>query len=147
MVGRDRVGLASLGWDSRIQWFASAMEGKKKNWKPYSVLDVRQMVDRVYKKQIPAQRKALEKLREDFSKLSSKTNWAKLRIEPLLKHVEALEQLLGSGEFSREFSRLTKGVVFFHSDLEYLRKNVKGLEQLLQSEKEFLGRRNKNKRS
>jgi predicted RNase H-like nuclease (RuvC/YqgF family) len=105
------------------------------------------MVDRVYKKQLPAQRKALERLRENFSDLRSKTNWTKLRIEPLLNHLERLEQVLGSGEFSRESSRLTKGVELFRSDLEYFRRNVKGLEKVLQSEKEFLGRRNKNKRS
>jgi hypothetical protein len=105
------------------------------------------MVDRVYKGQIPALRKALEKLRENFSNLSSKTNWTKLRIEPLLRHAEALETLLASGEFSREASRLTKGVVFFHSDLEYLRTNVRGLEKVLASDRASVGRRNKNKRS
>ncbi len=105
------------------------------------------MVDRVYKKQIPAQRKALEKLRENFYNLSPKTNWTKLRIEPLLKHVESLEQILESEEFLRELSRLTKGVVFFKSDLDYFRTNVKGLEKVLQSEKESLARRNKNRRS
>jgi predicted RNase H-like nuclease (RuvC/YqgF family) len=104
------------------------------------------MVDRVYKKQIPALRKALERLREDFSNLSPKTDWTGLRIEPLLKHAESLERLLGSREFSREFSRLTKGVVFFRSDLEYLRTNVKRLEKLLQSESESLGRRDKKRR-
>jgi len=97
------------------------------------------MVDRVYKKQIPALRKALQKLREDFSNLGSKTNWTKLRIEPLLRHVESLELLLGSREFSREFSRLTKGVELFWSDLEYFRRNVKGLEKVLQSEKRISG--------
>jgi hypothetical protein len=105
------------------------------------------LVDRVYKKQLPAQRKALEKMRENFSSLSSKTNWTKLRIDPLIRHLELLEQLLGSREFSREFSRLTKGVEFFRSDLEYFRKNVKGLGKVLQSEKESVGRRNRDKRS
>ncbi len=100
-------------------------------------------MDRVYKKLIPAQRKALEKLREDFSNLGSKTDWTRLRIEPLLKHAERLEQMMGSGEFSREFSRLRKGLVFFMSDLEYFRKNIRGLEELLQSE---IGR-NKDKRA
>lgn len=100
---------------------------------------MRKMVDRVYKKQIPALRKALQKLREDFSNLGSKTNWTKLRIEPLLRHVESLELLLGSREFSREFSRLTKGVELFWSDLEYFRRNVKGLEKVLQSEKRISG--------
>ena len=100
------------------------------------------MVDRVYKAQIPALRKRLARLREDFSNLNPTTNWTRLRIEPLLKHVQHLEQLLGSEELS---SRLTKGVVFFHSDLVYLRTNVQGLERLLQSEKEILLRRNKKK--
>lgn len=94
------------------------------------------MVDRVYKADLPRLRKALEKLREEFSDLgSSKTNWTKLRIEPLLKHLDSLEQLLHSEEFSREFSRLRKGVEMFHSDLVYLRENVRALETLLQSEK------------
>jgi len=98
---------------------------------------VREVVDRVYKKQIPALRKALEELRENFSNRSSKTNWTKLRIEPLIRHAESLERLLGS----REFSRLTKGVELFWSDLEYLRRDVRGLEEVFQSEKEFSGAR------
>ena len=98
----------------------------------------KRMVDRVYKKELPRLRNDLEKLRENFSGLGSKTNWTKLRIEPLLRHLDSLEQLLHSGEFSREFSRLTKGVELFHSDLVYLRENVKGLEKVLQSEKKSL---------
>ena len=99
------------------------------------------MVDRVYKKALPALRNDLEELREGFSNLSSKTDWTKLRIEPLLKHLRSLEQLLESGEFSQESARLTKGVELFHSDLVYLRTNVRGLEKLLQSEKKLLGRK------
>jgi hypothetical protein len=53
---------------------------------------------------------------------------------------------LESGEFSREFSRLTKGVELFHSDLVYFRTNVRGLEKLLQSEKKASEAKNKNKR-
>jgi len=101
------------------------------------------MVDKVYKKELPALRDALEELRENFSNLSSKTDWSELRIEPLLKHLRSLEQLLESKEFSRESSRLTKGVELFHSDLEYFRTNVRGLEKVLQSEKRSLDRRNK----
>ena len=101
------------------------------------------MVDRVYKKDLPALRNSLEELRESFSNLSSKTDWTKLRIEPLLKHLRSLEQLLESGEFSRESSRLTKGVELFHSDLVYFRTNVRGLEKLLQSEKKLVGRKNR----
>jgi len=99
------------------------------------------MVDRVYKKQLPALRKTLENLRENFHNLDSKTDWTKLRIEPLLKHLELLEQLLESSEFSGEFSRLTKGVEMFHSDLIYFKTNVKALEKILQSEKKSLARK------
>jgi len=96
------------------------------------------MVDRVYKAALPRLRADLEKLREEFSRLrSTKTNWIELRIEPLLRHLDSLEQLLRSKKYSREFSRLRKGVVLFHSDLVYLRENVKELEKLLQSEKRF----------
>jgi hypothetical protein len=49
--------------------------------------------------------------------------------------LEALEQLLHSREFAREFSRLRIGVELFHSDLVYFRTNVKELQKLLQSEK------------
>ena len=93
------------------------------------------MVDRVYKNGLPQLKNALEKLREDFANLGSKTDWTRLRIEPLLRHLESLEELLESDEFSRGLSRLTKGVELFHSDLVYFRTNVKGLKKLLQSEK------------
>jgi len=97
------------------------------------------MVDRVYKADLPRLRKALEELKVEFSNLGpSKTNWTRLRIEPLLKHLNSLEHLLHSEEFSREFSRLRKGVVMFHSDLRYLRANVNALQDILQSEKESL---------
>ncbi len=93
------------------------------------------MVDRVYKAELPALRKTLEKLREDFAGLGSKTDWTELRIEPLMKHLESLEQLLGSEQFSHESSRLRKGVALFHSDLVYFRTNVKELKKILEAEK------------
>ena len=97
------------------------------------------MVDKVYKKDLPRLRSDLEKLRDGFSSLgSSRTDWTKLRIEPLMKHLDSLEQLLNSEEFSRESSRLTKGVRMFHSDLVYLRENIKGLEKVLLSEKKSM---------
>jgi len=97
------------------------------------------MVDSVYKTGLPRLRKALERLKENFSNLdSSKTDWTKLRIEPLLKHLDSLEEILNSREFSREFSRLRQGVELFHSDLVYLRANVEALEKALQSEKNSL---------
>ena len=93
------------------------------------------MVDKSYKMDLPRFRKELEKLRKDFSILGSKTDWTKLRIEPLLKHLESLELVLGSEEFSRESSRLKRGVELFHSDLVYFRTNVKGLKKIIQSER------------
>jgi hypothetical protein len=105
------------------------------------------MVDRVYKQDLPALRIALEKLRRDFPRLGSKTNWTKLRVEPLLKHVKSLERLMQSDQFSQEFSRLRKGVVQFHSDLVYLRTNVKALEAAYRSEAEALSRRSKKRRA
>jgi hypothetical protein len=97
------------------------------------------MVDRVYKAALPRLRADLERLKEEFSSLgSTKTNWIELRIEPLLIHLDSLEELLHSKEFLGEFSRLRKGVALFHSDLVYLRENVKGLRRVLQSEKKSL---------
>jgi len=97
------------------------------------------MVDRVYKEDLPQSRKKLEDLKHEFVELGPPgTRWAKLRIEPLLKHVDTLEYLIHSDEFSSESSRLTKGVELFHSDLVYLRQNVKGLEKLLLSERRRL---------
>ncbi len=93
------------------------------------------MVDRVYKADIPRLKNALVKLKDEFSRLNSETNWTGLRIEPLLRHAEVLEHTLNSPEFSNEFSRLRKGVVMFHSDLVYLRENVRALEKMLKSEK------------
>ncbi len=94
------------------------------------------MVDRVYKSALPKFRADLERLRKDFENLGpTKTNWIELRIDPLLRHLDTLEQLLHSEEHSFESSRLRKGVTLFHSDLVYLRENVKGLERVLQSER------------
>ena len=97
------------------------------------------MVDRVYKSALPQLRADLERLRKEFSDLgSTKTNWIELRIDPLLRHLDSLEQLLHSKEHSHETSRLRKGVALFHSDLVYLRDNVKGLERVLESERKSL---------
>jgi molecular chaperone GrpE (heat shock protein) len=97
------------------------------------------MVDRVYKSDLPRLKEALERLKAEFSNIDlPKTDWTRLRIDPLLKHLESLEKLLQSPEFSSESSRLRKGVGMFHSDLLYLRENVKALEKLLQSEKDSL---------
>ena len=93
------------------------------------------MVDKVYKADIRRLKNTFIKLKEEFSSLDSGTDWTRLRIEPLLRHAEALEHLLNSPDFSNEFSRLRKGVVMFHSDLVYLRENVKALEKMLESEK------------
>lgn len=92
-------------------------------------------MDRVYKADIPAARKALQKLRAEFTRLDSKTDWASLRIDPLLEHAKALERLLRSSRFSRETSRLPRGVSMFRSDLVYLRENLKTLKAILDSDR------------
>ena len=93
------------------------------------------MVDRVYKAGIPKLRNELARLKEEFSTLESGTDWTKLRVEPLLRHAEVLEGLLSQPDFAREYSRLRRGVVMFHSDLVYLWDNVKALKSTLESEK------------
>ncbi len=99
------------------------------------------MVDSVYKADLLRLRRVLEELKKEFGKLDSpRTDWPALRIEPLLKHLDSLEQQLHSREFSRESSRLRKGVAMFHSDLVYLRGNVKELRRVLQSEKKATGK-------
>jgi hypothetical protein len=45
-------------------------------------------MDRAYKQDIPSVIKRLEGLRDAFATLDSKTDWTRLRIEPLLEHRE-----------------------------------------------------------
>ena len=92
-------------------------------------------MDRSYKEDIPKMKRALEELKKEFSGVTSTTDWAKLRIEPLLDHVKYLERLLRSPKFAQERARLRRGVVMFHSDLVYLRENVKALRQILDVER------------
>ena len=94
------------------------------------------MVDRAYKAGIPALRKSIEQLRAEFSKLHAPTDWARLRVDPILKHAREMERSLTSPKFSGEFSRLKKGVALFHSDLVYLRANVRELQRILATEKQ-----------
>ncbi len=92
------------------------------------------VVDRVYKSGIPQLRVALEDLERRFTGLGPGPNWTAVRVRPLLRHAKELERLLRSQTFSREFSRLSKGVELFHSVLVYLRTNVRGLTRVLDSE-------------
>src|SRR5690242_12543947 len=96
---------------------------------------LRRFMDRSYKEDIPKTKTALEELKKEFSGVASTTDWARLRIEPLLDHVKSLERLLLSPKFARETARLRRGVVMFHSDLVYLRENVKALKQILDVER------------
>lgn len=81
-------------------------------------------------------RNRLVNLRADFAGLDPPgAAWARLRIDPLLQHLDNIEHLIHSDEILGEFSRLTKGVEPFHSDPVYLRQNVKGLQKLLLSER------------
>ena len=98
-------------------------------------------MDRSYKEDIPRARRALEELKKEFSCVTSTTDWTKLRIEPLLDHVNSLDRLLRSPKFARETARLRRGVVMFRSDLVYLRENVKALEEILEVERRSQQRR------
>ena len=98
-------------------------------------------MDRSYKEDIHRAKRVLEELKKEFSRLASTTDWTKLRIEPLLDHVESLERLLRSPRFARETARLRRGVVMFHSDLVYLRENVKALKEILEVERRIHRRR------
>ncbi len=99
------------------------------------------MVDRVYKGAIPEFRIRLEAIRKDFASIPSRTDWNRLRVEPLLQHVRSLEEVLRSKRHAVQVSRLTRGVSMFHSDLVYLRLNVKELERAFEREKRAYGRR------
>lgn len=91
-------------------------------------------MDRVYKTDIPAARRALEELKRSFSAFKNRNDWTRLRIEPLLEHAKGLERLLRSRRFTRETSRLPRGVAMFRSDLVYLRENIVALKTVLKSE-------------
>ena len=98
-------------------------------------------MDRVYKRSIPGVLKTLEGLRTQFAGFDSKTDWTKLRINPLLEHARLLNSLLRSGEFARERARLKAGVSMLHSDLVYFRENIRGLKRVLESERKAALRR------
>jgi len=98
-------------------------------------------MDKSYKEDIPKTKRALEELNKEVSGVASTTDWATLRIEPLLDHVKSLERLLRSRKFARETARLRRGVVMFHSDLVYLRENVKALKEILGIESKLHPRR------
>ncbi len=108
----------------------------------YAVRPRRRMVDRVYKDALPNFRKALEELRQGFASLpSNTTDWNQMRVEPLLRHVVSLEEVLRSKRFAGENARLKRGVPMFHSDLVYLRLNLMVLQETLEREKKAIERR------
>ena len=89
------------------------------------------MVDRVYKESFRGFQADLRELRQGFARLDPKTDWNRLRIGPLLKHVDSLDPIIQSKRFAKELSRLTRGVAMFHSDLVYLRQNIQELRRTL----------------
>ncbi len=93
-------------------------------------------MDKAYQEDIPKYRHALEALRVEFAATATETNWRKLRLEPLLRHVRSLERILESPKYARETARLRRGVSMFHADLVYLRANIQGLREILKNERE-----------
>ena len=98
-------------------------------------------MDRVYKGAIPSFRAELEELKREFSHLRSRTDWNRLRVEPLIRHVASLERILASERFEAELARLRRGMGMFHSDLVYLRTNLSALKDTLRREKKAAERR------
>ncbi len=92
------------------------------------------MVDRVYLRSLPSFQADLEELERAFAQLETATDWNRLRVQPLLRHVRNLEEVLDSDRFAREQARLPRGVAMFHSDLVYLRENLRELKKTLERE-------------
>jgi hypothetical protein len=92
-------------------------------------------MDRTYKQDIPSFIKRLEHMRDEFAAIDSKTDWTRLRIEPLLEHAKSLDRLIHARQFARETTRLRHGVAMFHADLVYFRDNIQGLNKILESER------------
>jgi hypothetical protein len=92
-------------------------------------------MDRVYQAGIPKYKKALEALGNELSRVPLTTDWAKLRVAPLLAHAGFLNRLLRSPQFAQETRRLRNGVVMFHADLVYLRTNIRALKEILAAAK------------
>lgn len=99
------------------------------------------MVDRVYKNDLPRLREDLLEMRSELSKIEPSTDWVRLRIAPLLRHLERLERLVPA----IESSGFRGGVPLLHSDLVYFRTNVDGLRRVLASERKGSQRRRKSR--
>lgn len=98
------------------------------------------MVDRVYRRAWPGLRRDLLELKAEFAKIDPATDWTRLRIDPLLAHLELLEALVPSwGE-----ARLRGAVPMLHADLVYLRENVRGLKAVLVTERKWSERRRRS---
>jgi hypothetical protein len=98
-------------------------------------------MDRTYKQDIPFVVTRLEQMRDEFAAIGSRTDWTRLRIEPLLEHAKALDRLIHARQFAREIARLRGGVAMFHADLVYFRENIQGLKKVLESERKGALRR------
>ena len=91
----------------------------------------RRMVDRVYRTNLPSLRKSLLNMRREFSALDTSTDWVRLRVDPLLAHIDQLRAMIGIWDSSRH-----RGAVpLLHADLVYFRKNVRGLRRVLAVER------------
>ena len=99
------------------------------------------MVDRVYKNDLPRLRGVLLEMKSEFSKIEPSTDWVRLRVDPLLRHLELLERLVPT----LESSDVRGGVPLLHSDLVYFRTNVDGLRRVLASERKWSQRRRESR--
>lgn len=95
------------------------------------------MVDRVYRSDLPRLRKILLKMRKEFVEIGAPTDWVRIRIDPLLAHLEQLNRMVRIWDSARR----QQGVSMLHSDLVYFRENVIGLERVLAAERKRSGNR------
>lgn len=85
----------------------------------------------IHQADLPRLRKTLLNMRKEFSQFDPSTDWVRLRIDPLLAHIDQLKAMVRIWDSSRQ----SGGVPMLHSDLVYFRENVKGLGRVLASER------------
>ncbi len=95
------------------------------------------MVDRVYRTDLPRIRMNLLNMRREFSALDPSTDWVRLRVDPLLAHLDQLRAMIRIWDFSRHRGSVT----LLHADLVYFRNNVRGLQRVLSSERRMSRRK------
>jgi hypothetical protein len=80
-------------------------------------------------------KKEFEELKDAFSKFNPLTDWNKVRIDPLLRHLGNLMTLIQS------FPNSIKEQLV-EADVNYFQQNIYGLKSVLKSEQDYMRSRN-----